>query len=221
MSPRAIILSSVYVVMAPAEKSLPLIDLEQSSHSITAVAANCHLFRTNENRVLTNNAPHFQSKPICSSGRYSPRDLEMFTTKDYRKLLSFILIGCFVFISVEVEATEGQITFGVDGNVWKRILDDQSAQISRFNKLILLRGVLDGMMYGQSPFIIGSSKVVYTNTTFEHLIDGLDQFYADYRNEKILVVWALLIVSMELNGKPREQIDAALADYRSRISQSQ
>ena len=144
----------------------------------------------------------------------------MFRTKDFRKFVAIILLGCFVFVSLEAEATEGHIKFGVDGNVWKRVLDDPSTQISHFNKLILLRGVLDGMMFGRSPYIVGSSKAVYTNTTFEHLIDGLDQFYADYRNEKIWVVWALLIVSMELNGEPREKIDAALADYRSRISQS-
>jgi len=134
------------------------------------------------------------------------------------KSIQTAFLASIIAIAITAEASEGKISFGVDGSIWKRTLGNEDSQTAQLQKLILLRGILDGMMFGQSPFMASKSNAVYTNTTYEHLIDALDQFYSDYRNEKIFVVWALLIVSMELNGEPKGKIEATLAEYRRRIS---
>jgi hypothetical protein len=128
--------------------------------------------------------------------------------------IAFVFIG----LSVNGEAAEGKISFGLDGATWNRTIGKQDPHTAHFEKLILLRGILDGMMFGRSPYTAPGSNAVYMNTTFDHLIDALDQFYSDYRNEKIFVTWALLIVSMELNGEPKIKIDNALTEYRRKIS---
>jgi hypothetical protein len=43
---------------------------------------------------------------------------------------------------------------------------------------------------------------------------ALDQFYSDYRNEKILVVYALRVISMELKGASKEAVDLELRKLR-------
>ena len=134
---------------------------------------------------------------------------------------------CFIFVIVllhallldEVRAASERILFGQDGATWKRVLTDQDVQVTKFQKLILLRGVLDGMMFGQSPFFApGSKYAMYVDTSYDHLIDAVDQFYSDYRNEKVFIVWALLVVSMELRGEPRAKIDAELQNFRQRAA---
>ena len=137
------------------------------------------------------------------------------------------IFKCFIFVIVllhgllsnEAFAASDRIVFGLDGAAWKRVLDDENVQATKFQKLILLRGVLDGMMFGQSPFFApGSKNAVYVDTSYDHLIDAVDQFYSDYRNEKVFIVWALLVVSMELRGEPRAKIDAELQDFRQRAA---
>jgi hypothetical protein len=57
----------------------------------------------------------------------------------------------------------------------------------------------------------------YTKTSLDHLVKALDQFYQDYRNEKILIVWALRVISMELRGESKDAVDtieATLFDYK-------
>jgi len=43
--------------------------------------------------------------------------------------------------------------------------------------------------------------------TYGQMITGLDEFYKDYRNKRILVVEAMYIVKLEVMGAPRELID--------------
>ena len=127
-------------------------------------------------------------------------------------------LACLFSFPETGSAADERIGFGVNGSVWKRALGDKDREAEKFYKLILLRGVLDGMMFGESPYMAPGSGAIYTATSYDHLIDALDQFYADYRNEKIFVVWALLVVSMELRGDPRSKIEAALIDYRRRVA---
>lgn len=137
------------------------------------------------------------------------------------------IFTCFIFAIVlfhaflldEARAASDRIGFGLDGAVWKRVLTDQDdVQSTKLQKLILLRGVLDGMMFGQSPLFAPGSNAVYVDTSYDHLIDAVDQFYSDYRNEKVFIVWALLVVSMELRGEPRAKIDTELQDFRQRAA---
>jgi hypothetical protein len=132
----------------------------------------------------------------------------------------FVIVLLHALLSGEACAASDRILFGLDGATWKRVLtDDQDVQATKRYKLILLRGVLDGMMFGQSPFFApGSKYAMYVGTSYDHLIDAVDQFYSDYRNEKVFIVWALLVVSMELRGEPRAKIDAELQDFRQRAA---
>lgn len=43
--------------------------------------------------------------------------------------------------------------------------------------------------------------------TYGQLVDGLDEFYSDYRNKTLAISDALPIVGMELRGLPPEMID--------------
>jgi hypothetical protein len=131
----------------------------------------------------------------------------------------FVIVFLHVFLSGAARAASDRIAFGLNGAEWKRVLTDQDIQATKFQKLILLRGVLDGMMFGQSPFFApGSKHAMYVDTSYDHLIDAVDQFYSDYRNEKVFIVWALLVVSMELRGESRAKIDADLQDFRQRAA---
>ncbi len=106
-----------------------------------------------------------------------------------------------------------QITLGVSGTVWKRAFDlmGMGSINNKVYKFILLKGVLDGLKFGPGDDSV-YTPIYYT--TYDHLMDALDQFYSDYRNEKILIVWALQIVSMELKGVPKETIDQTLSNFR-------
>lgn len=122
-----------------------------------------------------------------------------------------------------------KITVGVNGELWKRATALFNAPIeTKLVKFTLLKGVLDGLLFGRvqlraafEPEKMKGDDPTYGpiyNTTYAHLMDALDQFYSDYRNEKIYIVWALEIISMELKGVPKETIDQTLADFRRAAS---
>jgi hypothetical protein len=87
--------------------------------------------------------------------------------------------------------SQGEVEYGVDGTAWKQLGDAGGAQ-----KLILVRGIYDGLMYGGSP----QMRDYYTKTSFENLVSALDRFFADPLNEKIFVVWGLQYVSSQMKG---------------------
>jgi hypothetical protein len=45
------------------------------------------------------------------------------------------------------------------------------------------------------------------NATNGQIVDGLDQFYADYRNKTVVITEAIVYVNEELNGKPQPVLD--------------
>lgn len=55
----------------------------------------------------------------------------------------------------------------------------------------------------------------YSGVTFGQFVQGVSEFYKDYRNLQINVTSAMYVVSMEVKGEPREEIDSVLADLRS------
>jgi len=65
-------------------------------------------------------------------------------------------------------------------------------------------------------------KQSYTNNFYEYLnnvtnsqvVDGLDILYDDYRNRKIMVSDGIWLVLNEINGKPKEEMDEMIRNWR-------
>jgi hypothetical protein len=116
-----------------------------------------------------------------------------------------------------------------DGNWWT----GQTADI----KLDYIVGFFDGMELGYDfsywGMIKDTDKGVATpcmsasNKSFnEHneryirgvsnyqLVDGLDTFYKDFRNRRITVTAAVWLVLNEIAGKPQNQMDKMIENYR-------
>jgi|GEM_PF-6582896 len=104
------------------------------------------------------------------------------------------------------------IKFGLDGRSWLGLNDLPDE--GKLEKLLLVRGIYDGLMFGQSVIL----DFYYTKTSYEHLMRALDQFYGDYRNEKILVVYALRVISMELKGASKGEVELELSKLRRMAS---
>ena len=41
----------------------------------------------------------------------------------------------------------------------------------------------------------------------EQLLDGIDEFYSDFRNRSIDIKWAFLVVMQQIAGKPEKDIN--------------
>ena len=102
-----------------------------------------------------------------------------------------------------------EVKFGLDGRSWNNL--NKFPTFAQVGKLLMVKAIYDGLWFGQSPL----TDQYYTNTGIDHLVRALDQFYKDYKNEKILVVHALLVVSMELRGEPEEKIQDTIRKFRS------
>ena len=102
-----------------------------------------------------------------------------------------------------------QVKFGLDGRSWNDL--NKLPELAQVGKPLMVKAIYDGLWFGQSPL----TDQYYTNTGLDHLVRALDQFYKDYKSEKILVVWALLVVSMELRGEPEEKIQDTIRKLRS------
>ena len=68
-------------------------------------------------------------------------------------------------------------------------------------------GLLDGLVFGDKKI---QGEAISYDTSYEHLIKALDHFYADYKNELIPVPFALKIISIELAGRSKAEIDKQL-----------
>jgi hypothetical protein len=114
-----------------------------------------------------------------------------------RAILSFALL--FLLITIAAYDVQGQSSF--DGDFWKTK--------SRDVKLVYVLGFVDGRNEGlnQAASALGTSisdpKIakLASNTTVGQIVDGLDEFYKDYRNGRILIRDAIEYVLMEANGE--------------------
>lgn len=143
-------------------------------------------------------------------------------------LTTLLALSAFVIISDQDRALAQEekqtkpatdaVLVGVNGktwNGWSKLEDELGKEMAGVAKYCFVRGVYDGLAFGASP-VIGK---YYTQTSIDHLVRALDQFYADYRNEKVVVVFALEVISMELRGEPREKIDLELQRKRKIMSE--
>jgi hypothetical protein len=83
------------------------------------------------------------------------------------------------------------VKVGLDGRDWNNI---QSYAL----KFAVVRGCLDGAWYTDKASF---SKNYNFNTTFDEIIERLDIFYHDPKNQKIVVAGAVQFVSLDLKGE--------------------
>lgn len=69
-----------------------------------------------------------------------------------------------------------------------------------------LADAMDNFTKYFNDYIAGKS-----NTQFR---DGLDNFYADYRNRSIAIKDAIWLVANEMSGMPRDSLDLMINNYR-------
>ncbi len=106
----------------------------------------------------------------------------------------------------------------LDGTAWRSITEigQERAEIA---KQYYLKGLLEGLQMGLAfTSEEGLKQVYYFDTSREHLVTALDQFYQDYRNEQIPAIQALQIIAMELRGDTEEEIDSELRRMRRGVA---
>jgi hypothetical protein len=62
------------------------------------------------------------------------------------------------------------------------------------------------------------SDKYFSNVTNDQLVDGLDNFYKDYRNRKIKVPDAVWLVVNSISGKPQSEMDKMIEKWRQSAS---
>ena len=140
----------------------------------------------------------------------------------YRKALILPILLC--LLSGNLQSQSSQKSLDEEGNSsganWREFtkIDETMGELV---KQSYLKGLYEGLQVG-TVFTSedGLKKEYYLDTTREHLVRALDQFYQDYRNEQVPAVFALRVISMELKGEPKEEIDAELRRMRQVMSHS-
>ena len=114
--------------------------------------------------------------------------------------------------------TPQSVMFGIDYEAWS-IFDGEPYE--RLAKVATLRGIFDGLMFGRSPMMMEEKgpRTIYTATSLTNWAAAVDQFYADYRNRQIFLVFAMPIISMEMQGASSDEVDAALRAERRRAAE--
>ncbi len=84
-------------------------------------------------------------------------------------------------------------------------------KVGNLAKTLYVQGVLDGLIFADSK--VQGVEISY-KTSLEHLVNALDQFYADYKNEMIPVPFALKVISLELSGAPKSVVNEELERLR-------
>lgn len=54
----------------------------------------------------------------------------------------------------------------------------------------------------------------YHGIAFGQYVDGIDTFYADFRNKQLEVGWAIEYVRDQIRGKPAQELEAEVAAWR-------
>ena len=130
-----------------------------------------------------------------------------------------------------VAASAQQDNNRTDGNAWTRL--DYAA------KLNYVGGVFDGMILGNhlsywawtdAKGNLDSAKVVpatqsfselttkyFSHVTAGQLISGLDAFYGDYRNRRIMLYDAIWLVVNEISGKSDAEMSKMIESYRRNV----
>lgn len=140
-----------------------------------------------------------------------------------RKLLVSLIITFFVFGLFNTLIAEDNRR---DGNWWR----DQD----RLTRSVYIIGFFDGMDLGKnfSYWKFANKKEMnscmgkvaesyneysakyFKNVTNMQLVDGLDSFYADFRNRSIQVADTVWLVVNSIAGTPQEKLDLMIENWR-------
>ena len=122
-----------------------------------------------------------------------------------RKLLSaFVLIMAF-----SLHAQAGLTLFGIRAELWNKFNEGY--------KFMYVQGLFDGLTF--SEFKIHGVDIS-TDLSISQYSHAIDEFYSDYRNSLIPVPFVLKIVTLEVNGVPKDVIEVEIINYRKQFSQS-
>jgi hypothetical protein len=113
-----------------------------------------------------------------------------------------------------------------DGNWWNSLDDDF--------KYSYIVGIYDGLLLGNNFSLWGiSSKTdcdcvseaissfydynhtYMSNVTNGQIVDGLNEFYKDFRNRRIRVGGAIWIVVKDIAGTPKEEMEKLIESWRA------
>ncbi len=109
----------------------------------------------------------------------------------------------------------------IDGYYWadftrEMAQDTKCPLIANSMKISALRGAYEGLFMGNSPKVQEHKYPLVDS--YWPLVEAVDQFYSDYQNKPLSLVWALEIINMELRGKPRKEIDERVRYFRAFIA---
>lgn len=137
-----------------------------------------------------------------------------------RYFIKTLLLICIVVILPALSAAEGSRR---DGNWW--------SQKSELIRLGYIAGFVDGMDLGRNftywDFIADKDYVgkvlksydnysskYFNNLTVGQLAEGLDSFYADFRNLNIPIADAVWVVVNGIAGTPQAKLDTMIENFR-------
>ena len=121
-----------------------------------------------------------------------------------------ILLFTFFMLVLPTSVHAGVSVWWMSGEAWRAF--------EKLEKTFYVHGILDGLIFAERK--IQAVEISY-KTSVEHLLEALDQFYTDYKNELIPVPFALKVISMELNGTPQSEINEELQRLRQQFHESQ
>ncbi len=132
-----------------------------------------------------------------------------------------LFLLCFFICITKVSAQDGD---RLDGNYWNNL--------DKTNKYFYLKGYFDGINLGYKLSIWGvdSSKIdcalevvnsfnEHTSNYLQHvtgtqMLDGLDEFYKDYRNRNIMIKDSIWLILNSIAGKSEQEMQLMIETYR-------
>jgi len=116
-----------------------------------------------------------------------------------------------------------------DGNFWR--------QQDRIMKEFFIAGVMGGINAGQDRVVgsamegVGDGKIsmecfntisgmkksqeaALKKIEVGQLIDGIDEFYSDFKNRSVKVGWSFIVVMQQIKGTPKEEIEKFIESIR-------
>ncbi len=127
-----------------------------------------------------------------------------------KKIIVIFLILCMFLCPVYAKNT-----FEQNGELWKDLSADPDQERGKLAKLMYVRGIYDGIAFSGEKDV---KKMFYIECEgknfYGNLVEALDDFYSDYRNINVTVTQALVIISAELRGAKKENIEALKEETR-------
>lgn len=116
---------------------------------------------------------------------------------------------------------------GVTGAVWIKMPQEyKQAYVAGFDDALETdRVMLRELEEKEHPEIHATLQQLETNdpvfgsSPVQQIVDGLNSFYSDYRNENIHIVGAMHIVALELSGRSQAEIEASVPKLRQMSTQ--